>query len=150
MSGALLAASMVKLGKVLTGDDIPASMTDLGGATTTYGSELEFNTLGGIFQRRDVGSNVSEGDWVIPASAAATDDAVKYTYSSGDNTHNIGNLSSGVYSAISTTRDHGLRYTSSGGSDDISQVVDWHIAEDTGGTGEIGPFSTTITVGEIF
>ncbi len=151
MSGALLHMAMIPpSGGVIQISDIPSIVADLGAATTTYRAELEHRANGQVWENLLVGSDTNEGSWIVPEAAATATHACKYDYGSGDNSHNVGNLSDGVYSAISVTRDHGMQYTSSGGSDDIEQVVTFSVAEDTGGTGAVTSGNVTISVGELF
>ena len=151
MSGALLhMTTIAPSGGVIQVSDIPTLVADLGGATTTYRAELEHRTTGRVWENLLVGSDTNEGAWIVPDTEADPAHAVKYDYGSGDNTHNVGGLVDGVYQAISATRSHGMQYTSSGGSDDISQIVTFTVAYDTGGTGAVTSGNITINVGEIF
>ncbi len=150
MSGALLQAAMIVGGRVLQLDAIPGSLADLGASTTTYGAQIAFETDGDIRSLRTVGSDTTSGQWVDPADAGETTDAVKWDYTSGDNTSNTGDMVEDTYIAITSTREHGITHTSSGGEDTIDQNCDFYIAEDTGGTGEVGPEGISLTCGELF
>lgn len=151
MAGALLGAPILAFGGELTFADFPANVSDLGAATTTYRAELEHEADGELRSRLQVGSNADYGDWIDPPGSQSGNEAYKRDYVSGNNSsYTAGTPANNTYQDISVDRFCGIEHTTSGGSDDITTTLNMYLAEDTGGTGEIGPQSVVFTAGELF
>ena len=129
--------------------DLADNYADVGGSTTTYAVEIIARTDGSIDVLRDIGADLDDEEvYVTPASAAANT-WIRCSHISGNDM--TSGDSRGVWHRLNAERNFTMRYTSSGGPDDLSGTFDIELSTSASGTPIVASkIGVLINVGEVF
>ena len=129
--------------------NMASSYTDLGGPTQTYGVNIIFQTDGTLDVFKDIGADLFDEEQYVDPGSESSNTWVRCTYVSGNDM--TGGGARGVWHRANLAVSFLMRYTTSGGTDQISGVFNFELSSDASGSPiEATKNNVTVTVGEIF